>query len=160
MIVISDTTPISNFIQIDKLYLLKDIYEKIIIPQEVYNELMELEEFGFSMSFLIESDWISIETPQNTNLIQNLSRDLDLGEVQAIVLAIEKTNSFLLIDEKQGRSEAERLNIPIIGTLGVLLIAKERGMITEIEPSLEKLREIGFWISDNLYNYVLRRANE
>jgi predicted nucleic acid-binding protein len=67
----------------------------------------------------------------------------------------------LLIDERRGRRTVERLGIPIVGLIGVLLIAKRQGLITQLRPHLDSLRNTaGFWISTALYDRVLWDSGE
>ncbi len=87
--------------------------------------------------------------------------NLDLGEAEAIALALELQADELLIDERLGRREAVRLGLSITGVLGVLLIAKNRGLIAKVKPIMESLiSQANFRISHQLYEEVLQTANE
>lgn len=87
--------------------------------------------------------------------------NLDLGEAEAIALALELKADELLIDERLGRREAVRLGLSITGVLGVLLIAKNRGLIAKVKPIMESLiSQANFRISHQLYEEVLQTANE
>ena len=87
--------------------------------------------------------------------------NLDLGEAEAIALALELKADELLIDERLGRREAVRLGLSITGVLGVLLIAKNRGLIAKVQPIMESLiSQANFRISHQLYEEVLQTANE
>ncbi|MBI5824388.1 MAG: DUF3368 domain-containing protein [Chloroflexi bacterium] len=72
---------------------------------------------------------------------------MDLGEVETIVLASEMNADWVLMDEKKGRRKLSQLNIPKIGTLGMLLKAKELGIISVLKPEVESLQKSGFSIS-------------
>lgn len=139
MIVVSDTSPIIGLILINRLELLKDIYKQVFIPQAVYDELLVLETFGFDLSELTTSSWINVVKASNQNFIEELEKELDRGESEAISLAIELNAETLLIDEKRGRTIAERLGIEIIGLLGVLLEAKELSLISSVKPLARQL---------------------
>ena len=155
MIVISDTTAISNLIQIGELDLLKKLYARIIIPAAVFDELMMLESPGLKIRSILKKDWIEVHASSSTVLLQEIELSLDKGEAEAIVLAIETGADLLLIDEKSGRKIAEARGVPIIGTIGVLLNAKQLGLISSVQEKMDDLREVGFWISDKFYDQVL-----
>ncbi|MBK9488243.1 MAG: DUF3368 domain-containing protein [Haliscomenobacter sp.] len=144
MIVISDTSPITNLIQIDCLDLLNVVFGKIIIPQTVYNELCELAE---QKKILDDQDWISVVSAENRLAITQLETQLDKGEAEAIALAMELQPDFLIIDELKGRTIAEEMGIKIVGLLGTLLKAKELGYISELKPKLEQLVNQGLGIN-------------
>jgi hypothetical protein len=87
--------------------------------------------------------------------------NLDIGEAEAIALALELKADELLIDERLGRREAVRLGLSITGFLGVLLIAKNRGLISKVQPIIDALiLQANFRISRQLYEEVLQTANE
>jgi predicted nucleic acid-binding protein len=85
---------------------------------------------------------------------------LDPGETEALCLALEVTPRFILVDERPTRRVAKQLNLPVIGTLGVLLRAKEHGLLTAIQPSLDALVTVEFYVTAGLYDRVLVDAGE
>ena len=90
-----------------------------------------------------------------------LRLELDAGEAEAIALAVESNANLILLDERLGRRAAHRLGLTVVGTLGVLIAAKDRGLLAAVRPVLDALRaDAGFWITDELYNAVLKAANE
>jgi uncharacterized protein len=94
-------------------------------------------------------------------LVEALSNELDIGEAEAIALAVEMQADQVLIDERRGRLVASRLNLSYTGTLGILVEAKSQGLIAEVKPLLDALiNEAGFWIAEPLYNSVLQLVNE
>lgn len=157
MIVVSDTSPITNLIQIGCLNMLNVVFGKIIIPQTVYNELCELAD---QKKILDDQDWISVIAAENRSVITQLEANLDKGEAEAIALAIELQSDFLIIDEIKGRTIAENMGIKIVGLLGTLLKAKELGHLSELKPKLEQLVKLGFRINPRLYEHVLKMAGE
>lgn len=84
---------------------------------------------------------------------------LGKGEASAIILA-SQLKAGLLIDEKLGRKVARKMQLPIIGTAGVLLLAKEKNLILEIAPLIFELKKSGYYLSEELINTVLIRAQE
>jgi predicted nucleic acid-binding protein len=155
MIVVSDTTAISNLIQIQEFELLRELYGEIVIPKGVYEELLALAEFDIPINNLLDNEWIDVREVSSQRLIEKFQNKLDLGEAQAIVLAIEMKADYLLIDEKEGRKIARENQLEIVGTLGILINGKKLGLIQSIKDKMDKLREVGFWISDSLYHEII-----
>lgn len=165
VIIVSDTTAISNLIQINQLSILTRLFREIVIPPTVFFEVMELARFNISVSEF--TDACSSGQIQVTELIDpkgevaELGALLDKGESEAIVLATEINADWLLMDEKLGRKKAEERGLRVIGLLGVLRLAKQEMIITVIKPLLDSLRtEAGFWFSDKLYQEVLQSVDE
>lgn len=92
--------------------------------------------------------------------MRELRADLDTGESQALVLARETSASYVLVDEQAARRRCRALGLPRLGTLGLLLLGKQRGLIPRIGPVLSGLRQAGFYMSDWLEQEVLQRAGE
>lgn len=160
-VIVSDTSTISNLIVIGKLSLLNGIYQNILIPPAVHAEIIALEKSGIKLDQFRNSTWIEIAYPQQKSIQLILPYSLDLGETEAIALAYEMKADILVIDEIEGRSVAKELGITTTGLIGVLIRAKETGIISSIKDILDELRDkAGFWISENLYQTVLNSVNE
>ncbi len=161
MLVISDTSPITNLLKVNRLNLLKDVFGSVIIPDQVNRELLAWKEGGADISSYQDAGWIEVAKPCNNQLFKELQIHLDIGEAEAIALAKEMKAEFLLIDERKGRKIARSLNLNAVGLIGVLLEAKRRGFVEKVAPILDELRSnAGFWISDAFYNQVLSKAEE
>jgi predicted nucleic acid-binding protein len=160
MIIISDTSPVSNLIAIGRLEILKTVFGEIIIPEAVYNEILKIKNFNTDVSSFENATWIRKEEIQDFNTFQLLRNQLDEGEAQAITLAKELKSEFLLIDEKQGRAIARAMGIKIIGLAGVLVKAKRENHIQLVKPILDELIDAKFWIDKKLYDEILRSVNE
>ncbi|WP_017301502.1 hypothetical protein [Nodosilinea nodulosa] len=111
MIIISDTSPISNLLRIGQLPLLQELYGSVVIPESVYAEIRALESFGIDTSWLVDTEWIVIRPVGDQALVERLKGELDPGEAEAIALAIELKADRLLMDERLGRQVAQRLNV-------------------------------------------------
>lgn len=163
MIIVSDTSPLSNLALIDHLFLLRNIYQIVIIPSAVAQELENTREDDPRIAAVLSLEWIEVKQVSNTNFVKELQEDrlLDRGESEAIALALELKAEELLIDERLGRREASRLGLSMTGVLGILLMAKRRGLIPTVRPVMDDLMTIArFRISRPLYEEVLMIAQE
>lgn len=160
MIVVSDTSCISNLLFINELDLLQKIYSQIFIPLAVYNEILALGKSGKDMSYFKSREWIIVEKDFTKNISLLPPKNIDPGEAEAIDLAIYIKADRLLIDERKGSALAKELGIITIGLLGILKIAKENHLILSVKKLLDQLIENNFWVSNELYHIVLKSANE
>lgn len=161
MVIVSDTTTISNLFLIGRLDILERLYGEIWIPRAVMNELNRLLEFGWDISSIQNASWIQVKEVQDTGMMLLLSDVLDQGEAEAIILAFESNADWLIIDELKGRRYAQKLNLNIIGLLGVLLEAKNQGIVDFVADVLEALKlNAKLWIHSDLHNKILHLANE
>ena len=158
MTVISDTTAISNLYQIQYLWLLKELYGTILIPNSVYQELKRYLDLR---QLFQGNDWIIIKQIKHSDLLERFKEFLDPGEAEAIILAKETNAELIIIDERKGRNVAKEEGLRIIGILGILLSAKEKGLIKNVKSIIDQLvEEAGFYLNSNVYNEVLEMAGE
>lgn len=159
MIVVSDTSPILNLGLIEQLELLPRLYEQVLIPPAVYRELTRAD---YEPDLLDPTPpWIVVMPARNQVEVNHLCRQLDRGEAEAIVLAKERQADLLLMDERRGRKIAASRGLGITGLLGVLVEAKQAGLIEMVKPLLDDLMQrAGFWIGGDLYAKVLTELGE
>ncbi len=160
MVVVSNSTPLICLARIDNLTLLKSIFKEIAIPNAVYEEVYKKGKTREQFKTLNEADWIKIVEIKNQFAVNFLLDELDMGESETIVLAEELKADWVLMDERLGRRKLTYLGLNKIGTLGVLLKAKEMNLIKSIKPLLNKLRDSGFRFSEKLFNEILKNAGE
>jgi predicted nucleic acid-binding protein len=163
VIVVSDTSPLSGLAIAGYLSLLQQLYGQVIIPVAVADELKRGGQDDPRITAALAPDWVEVRQPQDLTLVEALqaNQNLDRGESEAIALALELKADELLIDERLGRREASRLGLSITGLLGILLVAKRRGLVRAIRPIVDDLiNEAGFRISSQLYADVLAMADE
>jgi predicted nucleic acid-binding protein len=161
VIVVSNTSPIINLAAIGKLDLLKKCFGKIYIPPAVYNEITVKGRGEPGDKEVRTVDWIEVVEVKDISLSLLLRKDLDDGEAESIALSIQLESDLLLLDEIDARSIASKLRIRFIGLLGVLMRAKESGYIQKVMPLMNNLKEkAGFWIDEELYQYVLNIVRE
>ena len=158
MIVVCDSSPLVALSILNSLDLLDILFQEVLVPVSVFNELTienkpEAQQIG---------RWAKgkITTTSNEQLIRSFNLLLDIGESEAMALYIERKADFLLIDEKKGRKIASYNNINIVGTLGILLMAKRKGLLLVIKPLLDRLQQSYIRISDELYQKSLELAGE
>ncbi|MCC5659943.1 DUF3368 domain-containing protein [Nostoc sp. XA010] len=161
MIIVSDTSPINNLAAINHLHLLQQLYGTVLIPEAVYRELTDP---NFPVAGAIEVQtfiWIQTRPVQDRTLVEALSNELDIGEAEAIALALEMKADQVLIDERRGRMVAARLNLGYTGILGILVEAKSQKLISAVKPLLDALiNQAGFWVAEPLYKRVLQLVDE
>lgn len=160
---VSDTSPILGLAIIGYLDLLQEQFGEIYIPQAVLAELKVTENFHGAtvISQALADGWLKSSEIQNKPLTQSLLLELDLGEAEAITLAVDLGFEMIVMDEKIGRERARGLGLKTVGVLGVLLTAKNQGRIKSLRDAMTALRnEVGFFISDDLYRQILKRAGE
>jgi predicted nucleic acid-binding protein len=161
MIVVSNTTPLIGLASIGRLDLLRELFGEIHIPQTVYAETVTSgHEEGSAKPSVANAEWIHVAIVQDRLAVNVLLDEMDLGEVETIILAGEMKADWVLMDEKKGRRKLAQLNLPKIGTLGILLKAKQLGLISAIKPEIEKLQESSFSISQSVVEEVLKQAGE
>jgi hypothetical protein len=160
VIIVSDTTPLSELAKVGQLNLLRDVFGRVIIPEEVYNEVTTGTHPAVSV--VQSATWIEVHSVSDTQKVSALqgATNLDLGECAAIVLAEELDVDQLLIDDLAARRVALSRNLPIIGTIGILLLAKDQGLIPSVKDVLDALIAQGKRISQRLYQESLAIAQE
>ena len=162
MKIICDTGPIIALAKIDKIYLLKGIAEEVLIPPMVFKELLgkvgdESNQIDRALSDIIRIKESGALDPAAEKALAGLGE----GEKQAIGLAFNlKKDILLLLDDRAGRECAEKLNIPTTGLIGLLLILKQKGLVEDIVPFIDELRNKGYWLSDEVINVARRLAGE
>jgi len=146
-IVIADTSCFILLEKIGELGLLKLLFSEIITTDTIASE------FGSTLPA-----WVQIRTPKNITFQNSL--DIDAGEASAITLALESESSLLILDDNKGRKLARRLNLLFTGTLGIILKAKNVGIIPSIKPIIQKIQETNFRFSKKVLDEIYALANE
>ena len=147
--VIVDTSCLVLLHKIEELNILKNLFEKIYITSEIKKE------FGEGLP-----KWIKIEDPKDDNYQKVLEIEIDKGEASALALSIDLPNSIIVLDDHKARKVASKINLSYTGTFGILLRAKKNGIIKELKPIVEKIRNTDFRFSDELFVLLLKEAGE
>jgi uncharacterized protein len=158
--IICNATPLINFAAINRLDILQTTLGPIIIPQAVYNETTVI---GFPGSDpipkAVTSGWLQVRKVSAVG--NNIALELDDGEREAIALALEMKTQQILLDEQEARQVAQKLGLRVMGTLGILLLAKHKQIVPKVQPLLDDMIDTAqYWVKDTLYQDVLRQAGE
>lgn len=156
--VILNNTPLVAFWLLGQFDLLQRLYGEVLIPDAVLAEFTAFEPFQRRQA-LSHAPWIvstSLSNPQSALVYAGLDR----GESEVLALAIERQARLVILDERKARSFAHRIGLPLTGTLGVLLAAKQRGVIVAVKPLVNSLEGAGLHFHPALLSTVLAQANE
>ena len=151
MPVVSNSSPLIALEQIGQLELLKSIFTEIVIPDQVAVE---------TVASVQPRSWIRKESLLLPVLPAVQRPTLGPGEREAICLAIEVNAAAILLDDDPARKLAAELGLRVIGTAGVLILAKERQLIPAVRPCLDALIENRFFLARTLYELILKRVGE
>ena len=161
MILVSNASPLVNLARIGRLEILRDLFGEVCVPDAVWAEVVVAGEGQPGAQELAEASWVKRCQVRNQPLVQALRQELDAGEAEANALALELKADLLLMDERLGRETAQHLGVKPTGVIGVLIVAKRRGVLPKVRPLLDALRnEAGFRISERLYARVLEDTGE
>lgn len=156
--VIANNTPLVSLWALNKLYLLRDLYGQVLIPLAVHEEFLAVSTTSRQQA-LHNAPWIiptSLQRPERSYT----NTSLDDGETAVLALAKETNARLVIIDERLGREHARRMGLPITGTSGVLLLAKEDGLIKSVKPLIDQLQDNGLYLGEYLIRRTLELAGE
>jgi predicted nucleic acid-binding protein len=148
-LIISDTSCFITLSNVGELELLRLLFKQIVTTPEI------AKEFGESLP-----EWVEIIAVSDKAKQELLEIQVDKGEASAIALALENPSSFLILDDNKARKLAQNLRLEITGTIGVVVTAKQKGIISSIKPILQKIKDTNFRISAELELQALLQANE
>ena len=147
--VITDTSCLIVLENIESLFILERMYDTVLVTPTIRYE------YGKELPSFIE-----VRSVKNHTYETLLRSAVDPGESSAIALCLEVEDPLLILDDKKARNVAREAGIPLTGTIGVILKAKETGIVSETEPLFNRLSESGFWMSDELRSQLLKLSGE
>ena len=156
--IVLNNTPLVAFWTLGRLDLLRDLFQEVLIPRAVEEEFLATDGHA-RREALANAPWIrsiALTQPRRARAYAGLDR----GEAEVLALAEERDARLVVIDERKGRRYAERVGLPLTGTLGVLLLAKEAGLIERVSDWTSKLQEAGLFLSPDLIRKILEVAGE
>ncbi len=155
MIAVSNTSPLILLDKVGYLWILGNLFEKVLIPPAVDAEWLRPGRY-------VVPKWLSVATltPEAIDTAKKLSQNIDVGEAEAIALYQSIKAELLLLDDLNGRRLAKGMGFSVVGTLGILISAKQKGIIPELKPILDLLKKHRFYITDEAMQKALKLANE
>lgn len=145
---VTNSTCLIGLQRIGQLDILPQVFPVVFAPEAVESE------FG------IKPSWLRVQAVQNTEFVKVLQNQMHIGEAEAIVLAMELKDVAIILDEKKARAAAKKIGLQVIGTVGMLLRGKKRGVISEVKPLLRELQAKGFRMTEALIMDALQLAGE
>tara|TARA_B100000780_G_C20695280_1_gene276513 strand:+ start:19 stop:471 length:453 start_codon:yes stop_codon:yes gene_type:complete len=142
-IIVSDTSCLILLQKLNKLSLLKVLFKEVTVTKTIEKE------FGDSLP-----DFFKIKEPKDKNYQRILESFLDAGEASAIALALEYNDSLIILDDQKARSEAIQLKLNITGTIGILLLALEKGLIESQDDIIEGIMQTNFRVSEKYLDKI------
>lgn len=150
-----------NLAIIGQLDLVKSLFGKVFVPQEVWHELTVAGKGKPGSTVIRQAEWIEHVELRDKTLYPLLRKDLDDGEAAAIALAVEKHADLILLDETDARNVADLYSIPKTGVIGIITRAKHHHLIQEVKPLFDALKiQANFWIQPQLYGTILKQMGE
>lgn len=132
---------------------------ELSLLQKTFDELLTTQIIADEVGYELPS-WIKIIQNSDPIPVFYFGVELDLGEASAIALAREMPDVVLILDDLKARRVAERLSMRFMGTLGVVVQAKQKGVIPSIRPTIQKLRDAGLYFSKSVERDALEEADE
>lgn len=148
-VVIADTTCFILLSKIGRLHILQQLFKSITTTNIIANE------FGSPLP-----DWVIVAEVKDTHYLDILKLEVDDGEASAIALSFEFDKTLLILDDLKARKIAIKLNLNFTGTMGILIKAKEAGLIDAIKPILDEIQLTNFRFSENVLHQILLIAKE
>lgn len=157
--IICNTSPLQYLHQLGLLDVVSAIVGQLTIPPAVVAEIEHGKARGVDLPDLHKLDWVLIRTPQSRTSVP-LVTDLGPGETEVLMLALEAPEAIVVLDDALARQLAEALGLRLTGTLGLLLDAKQAGLVPALAPLLDQLQALRFRLAPQTRTAVLKLAGE
>ena len=152
MAVVSNSSPLIALAQIGRLDLRHQLHPLVLIPPVVAREV--------EPTVLVLPGWLAVQPLAHPRQPHTVSSSIGPGEHEVISLGLELRAERLILDEQPARRLATSLGLRVIGTVGLLLAAKDRGFLNAIRPELDRLLAVRFFMDQELYDRAVRQAGE
>ena len=160
MKVVCNSTPLIALSSIGKLHLLHDLFGEITIPEKVFNEVVIAGSDKYGSQDVKAYTWIKVAKTSDNIMKKYLMQTLDEGEAEVIVLADELKADLVIIDERFARNYAEKAEMKLIGTLGVIVMSKLKGYVPNARNLIQGMLIKGIWFNKALVNRILKDISE
>lgn len=141
------------------LSVLQKLYHEVLVPLEVSQEILAKGPHGFAYQPFVDATWLK-RKQESIALHPILLNSLDTGEASVIQLALNQEIQTVCIDEAVGRRIARLYNLSVTGSIGILLRAKREGHISSIREAIERMKDRGIWLGENVVAFALKQSNE
>jgi predicted nucleic acid-binding protein len=152
-----DTSALVALGQLDLLHLLPDLFGEVLLPGAVRREALERREDAPGAATIeraVMAGELRVQRVSSPAVQPAWSRSLGSGETEVIRLALELGADFVVLDDLAARRIADGLGLRVIGTVGILLLARRAGKLTTVLPLIERLRTAGFRLSDDVIDAI------
>jgi len=160
VILVLDSSTLITLSRIGNLELLQQLAETVHVPQAVHDEVVGAGGDQPGRRAVESAHWIVRHQVHDQDAVVRLRGRLGRGEAEAIVLAKELGSDYVVLDDATARRIAEAAGCRVLGLLGLLIHAKERGVIPAVRPVLDRILAAGFYIDDELYRLILKSSGE
>jgi predicted nucleic acid-binding protein len=157
---VCNSGPLIALSSIHQLDLLNILFDRVIVPEAVYREVVSQGKGRPGHLELKNAGWIQRTRVEKTPLLKVLSETLGPGESEAIALATEIQTDYVVLDERIGRRYAFRLDLRVVGTLGILIMGKKKGILPKVLPLIDSLQNHSFRISGKIRKMIANDAGE
>jgi predicted nucleic acid-binding protein len=158
--VVCDASTLIALARIGQLEILARTGSRVVISREVYEEVVVRGVGKPGATEVREASWIETNEVTDHSMVARFRVALHAGESEAIALAKEIDADLIILDDEEARDTAQSEGLNVVGLLAFLVMAKERGTTEQVQPLLDVLKQQGFFMSDELYYHILRRAGE
>jgi predicted nucleic acid-binding protein len=157
--IICDTSAIQYLYQLELLHILPKLADRVLVPPAVMDEIEVGRAAGVPLPDLADLDWVIVQRPVSVAAVPLLT-DLGPGEAEVLMLAIEQKQVVAVLDDALARRIADTLDLPFTGTLGLLLDAKQAGLVPAVSPLLDRLQALRFRLAPDTRQLILKLAGE
>jgi predicted nucleic acid-binding protein len=157
MTIVSDSGPLIALSKLNLLFILQELFGEIIIPKEVWREVVERGKGKAGSEAIRKAKWIKVRAVGDELSVEVLFREIEKGEAEAIILAKRMNADVLILDERIPREIAGAIGLKVVGSLALIHEGIERGLVNQtLEEITKKMRERKIWISDEIIERVKR----
>lgn len=158
-LVVSNTSPLLYLHQIGQLDLLRQLYDRVVVPDAVAEELKAGAALGIDAPSLPQHPWLEVTSPPEQSLPGALE-ELGPGEAEVIAFGLANSGALLLLDDRLARRTAAFFRLSVTGTIGVVVKAKRAGYLTSVLPVFEALQKTNIRVRNELVQWALEEAGE